>query len=247
MPDTHDPEKPKKGLSRLKLDIPLLGKRKKKLSPIEKKAAEYLSTRRGKAREAVHCNPDSAVRVVIDKDEAVLQVELFDANAGDKEGDKELDAPPASPNLTKLYEDCFEARKSYQLALDAFIAHENKRGRAAASPTSSSQTPARAPEPDMPTRMSPKQLEESIKQIGGDIDTALDKLQDVKGKRDTRQQEQFQVVRGLRRCFHKFADHARDVKSYVSLVPKSAGFGLGGLQRAPGDQGGAGAQGVCAP
>ncbi|KAK3365918.1 hypothetical protein B0T24DRAFT_406056 [Lasiosphaeria ovina] len=37
------------------------------------------------------------------------------------------------------------------------------------------------------------------------------------------------VARGLRRAFHKFGENARDIKSYVSLVPKSAGFGAGGL------------------
>lgn len=96
MSDTHDTKKLKKGLSRLKLDIPLLGKGKKKLNPIEKKAAEFLSTRRGKTNEAVHCGPDSVVGVVVDKDQAVLQVELLNANDGDKEGDKELDALPAN-------------------------------------------------------------------------------------------------------------------------------------------------------
>lgn len=228
MSDTHDTKKPKKGLSRFKLEIPLLSKGRKKPNQEEKKAAEFLSIRRGNVNEAVQCSPDSGVGVVIDKDQAVIQVELPDTN-DDKEGEKELDAPPAELSIAELYRDCFKAKRSYQLALNAFIAHENKRGSAAASPKSSPQTSTPVPEPDVPTEMSFRQLEEDIEQMGGDVDAAIEKLQDVKGERNERQQEHCRVVQGLRSCFHNFAENARNVKSYLSLVPKSAGFGLGGL------------------
>ncbi|KAH7110742.1 hypothetical protein EDB81DRAFT_926923 [Dactylonectria macrodidyma] len=217
MSDTQDPKKPKRGLSRLKLDIPLLGKKKnKKLVPAEKKAAEFLSARQGRINDAVDCSPDSGVGIVVDKDEAVLQVELVDAN----DGDNEPDASPTKLNLAELYKDCFKAKSSYELALDAFVAHKNKKRGNVTAPTSSPDAPA-------PTETTFGKLEENIKQMEQDVKAAMDKLQDHKDERKARHEEQWLVVQGLRTAFHKFAENARNVRSYVSLVPKSAGFGLG--------------------
>ncbi|KAL8300631.1 hypothetical protein RB597_010381 [Gaeumannomyces tritici] len=84
MSDMHDLKKPKKGLSGFKLDIPLMGKGKKKSDQKEKKAAEFLLTRRGEVSEAANCSPDSGVSVVIDDVQVLVQVELPDANDSDK-------------------------------------------------------------------------------------------------------------------------------------------------------------------
>jgi hypothetical protein len=96
MADTQDPKKPKKSSSlfKMKLDIPLLGRKKKKnLSPKEKQAAEFLSTQQGQINEAVDCGPDSGVGIVVDKDEAVLQVEILGVEDGDKEAGEEPGTP----------------------------------------------------------------------------------------------------------------------------------------------------------
>ncbi|KAL8396725.1 hypothetical protein RB594_003702 [Gaeumannomyces avenae] len=137
----HDFKKPKKDLSRFKLDIPLMGKGKKKSNQKEKKAAEFLLTRRGEASEVANCSPDSGAGVVIE-----------------------------------LCRDCFQAKKSYQLALDAFITNDIKRGNAATAPPPSFPASAPAPELDVTTEISFKELEENIGQMGEDSTFAIGKL-----------------------------------------------------------------------
>lgn len=71
-----------------------------------------------------------------------------------------------------------------------------------------------------------EQIEQGIEQI---VKSAVDKLHGVADDRKEHHKQQWLLVCGLRNAFHKFAENARNVRSYVSLLPKSAGFGLGGL------------------
>jgi hypothetical protein len=124
-------------------------------------------------------------------------------------------------NLTELYKDCFKARESYELAIAAFVSQGNKKRDRAASAS---------PEPDKtPKEATFEQLEEGIQQVEQDIKAAINNLKGIKGKRKEHQESQLLVVRRLRQAFHKFGENARNIKSYVSLVPKSAGFGAGEL------------------
>ncbi|KAK1758204.1 hypothetical protein QBC47DRAFT_410917 [Echria macrotheca] len=205
----------------MKLDIPLLGRKKRKnLDPKEKKAAEFLSTERGQINDAVDCGPDSGVGITVQDDEADIQVDI----SGDEDGDKRgTDEAPGTEdgelNLTEVYKDCLQARESYELAMDAFVSQGNKKG-----------TKGTALEPNGTAKEATfEQLEEGIQQVERDIKAAVKNLKGIKSKRKERQESQLSVVQRLRKGFHKFGDNARNIKSYVSLVPKSAGFGAGGL------------------
>ena len=130
-------------------------------------------------------------------------------------------------NLQELYKECFKARESYESALNIFKAYEDKKSAGHGDATvSESQGPAQETEDSTRTF---EQIDEDIKQMEKEVESAVDKLRGVKGERKQKQDQQWRIVRGLRDAFHNFGENARNVHSYVSLVPKSAGFGLGGL------------------
>jgi len=99
MTEPPKPKTPRKGvLSRLnKLEIPLY--RKKKKGPpteAERTAAEFLSVQSGKIVEALDCGPDSGVAVVVEGDDAFIQVDIPSEPTGDG-GDG--NGAPKSPKL----------------------------------------------------------------------------------------------------------------------------------------------------
>jgi hypothetical protein len=130
-------------------------------------------------------------------------------------------------NIAKLYKECLDARKSYEDALTAFQAYRRKRGLDPSPEPSPSQEVSTTVVNDREQTF--EDIEESIKQIERSVEATVDQLHGAEDEKKQRHEQQWVVVKGLRIVFRKFAENARSVRSFVSLVPGDAGFGVAGL------------------